>query len=231
MRSCRYFIALIACLNLWGGLAQATSVQTAAAKLRNSSSDKKSAHHNEYELAIYRLPSGTELAKQLCQAGRPCQRQQKNGYSFYALNSNFDEIDNDFIKMRLSALQQYVVSGNYELTPGKYFSVSFKKSGEVNGGVLFEEISFVVKPRQLKSGLMDIDVFGLFKYHVLGSGTKSNPLDRQTAFKSQISEAKNFLLIAEASADKNEPVYLAVIKQCNEIVIPSYEVQLLEKRI
>ncbi|BBB63377.1 hypothetical protein UNDKW_5104 [Undibacterium sp. KW1] len=186
-------------------------------------------HHNEYELTIYRLPAGSEVARQVCGAVRKCEKKVSGPYSFYAFSSKFDEFDSDFARMNVSRLQQYAVSANYEFILGKYFSVAFKKSGTVGEQVLFEDVSFVVRPMQLDAGKMEVDVFGMFKYHLLGSGQKISPSGRNIKFKSSISESKNFFLIAEAQVQKNEPVYLAVIKQCDEIIDPSYEVKMLEK--
>ena len=214
---------------------QAASVtdsrEAPAAKLRNSLPGQVPKHNNEYELAIYRLPAGTEVAKHICGQIRKCEKKVKGAYSFYAFSSKFDQIGNDLVRMNVNRLQQYAVSANYEFTVGKYFSVKFKKSGSIGEGMLFEDISFVVRPVSLNAGEMNIDVFGLFKYHLLGSGQKINLDGRTVRFASSISESKNFFLIAEAQAQTNEPGYLAVIKQCDEIVMPSNEVQMLEKGI
>lgn len=228
MSGLKRLLVLVIVSLIWGQHSYAAS---ALPKLRQSQAENKSLLNHDYELSIYRLPPGSELASQICGSARPCQKIEKQGYRFYAVNSNFDELDNDFLTMKVNQLQQYVVSGNYQMSPGKYFSVGFKKSGEVNGMHLFEEISFSVKPVQLLGGSWHVDVFGLFKYHLLGSGSKSSSLDRMVAFKTNISASRNFFLIAETQRGKNEPVYLAVIKQCNEIVVPSYEVKLLEKSL
>lgn len=186
-------------------------------------------HHNEYELTIYRLPAGSEVARQICSGIRKCEKKISGPYSFHAFSSKFDEFDSDLARMNVSRLQQYAVSANYEFIPGKYFTVAFKKSGPVGEQLLFEDVSFVVRPLQVDAGKMEVDVFGIFKYHLLGSGQKISPSGRNIKFRSSISESKNFFLIAEAQAQKNEPVYLAVIKQCGEIIDPSYEVKMLEK--
>lgn len=213
--------------------AQAASVtdsrESPAVKLRNSLPGQVPKHNNEYELVIYRLPAGTEVAKLICGQTRKCEKKVKGAYSFYAFSSKFDQMDSDFTRMNVSRLQQYAVSANYEFTAGRYFSVTFKKSGAIGDGILFEDVSFVVRPVSLNAGEMSIDVFGLFKYHLLGSGQKISPSGRTVRFTSSISESKNFFLIAEAQAQTNEPGYLAVIKQCDDIVTPSYEVKMLEK--
>lgn len=222
---------VLLCSLLWCPSGYALTPTQSSPKLRQSQAENENLLKHDYELSIYRLPPGSDLASQICGPSRPCQKIDKQGYRFYAVNSNFDELDNDFLNMKVNQRQQYVVSGNYQMSPGKYFSVGFKKSGEVNGMHLFEEISFIVKPVQLRAGSWQVEVFGLFKYHLLGSGNKTSSLDRMVAFKSSISASRNFLLIAETQPGKNEPVYLAVIKQCNEIVAPSYEVKLLEKSL
>ncbi|MFZ6776793.1 hypothetical protein ACO0LD_08155 [Undibacterium sp. Ji83W] len=208
--------------------APVTDVKAVVPKLRHSLPGQLRQHHNEYELTIYRLPAGSEVAKLICGSVRKCEKKVAGPYSFYAFSSKFDELDSDFARMNVSGLQQYAVSANYEFTTGKYFSVAFKKSGPVGENMLFEDINFVVKPVLLDAGKMTIDVFGLFKYHLLGTGQVISPSGRNISFKSSISQSKNFLLIAEAQVQKNEPVYLAVIKQCDEIIIPSYEVKMLE---
>lgn len=212
---------------------QAASVtdsrESTVVKLRNSLPGQVPKHNNEYELAIYRLPAGAEVAKLICGQIRKCEKKVKGVYTFHAFSSKFDQLDGDLVRLNVSRLQQYAVSANYELTLGKYFSVTFKKSGSIGEGMLFEDVSFVVRPVSLNAGEMNIDVFGLFKYHLLGSGQKISPSGRAVRFASSISQSKNFLLIAEAQAQTNEPGYLAVIKQCDEILTPSYEVKMLEK--
>lgn len=210
-----------------GNLSVPKAAQTVTA--RTNGMDQSRLHDNEYEMLIYRLPAGSDLARNACDQSRRCEKKSRDGYAFYAFSSSADDLNADFSKMNVERLQQYAVSATYELTQGKYFSVAFKKSGAVGEGVLFEDINFIVKPRLLNAGKVDIDVFGLFKYHMLGSGQKKLPSGRTVMFKSTISESRNFFLIAEADPKKNEPVYLAVIKQCDEIRVPSYEVQMLEK--
>ncbi len=161
---------------------------------------------NEYELMIIRLPVGSNVSKSICSQSRRCERKTKGAYTFYAFSSGIEEINADFTRMNLNQLQQYAVSSNYELTRGKYFSVSFRKSGQVGDGLLFEDINFIVKRNVIHAGKLELDVFGLFKYHMLGTGHKLTPGERVVTFRTSISGTRNFFLIAKSDAAKNEPV-------------------------
>lgn len=211
------------------GNAVAAVNSTQVASGRADKSDQLPQLESEYELLIYRLPTGASLSRKICVQAHKCEKKVKGGYSFYAFSSDSNEINNDFAILNIDGLRQYEVSANYELTRGKYFSLVFKKEGPIGGGILFEDVNLIVKPTAINSGKIDLNVFGLFKYHVLGVGQRVAPSDRAVIFKTTVSGSRNFFLMAEADAQKNEPSYIAVIKQCDEIRTPSYEVQMLEK--
>lgn len=222
----RSVLILLCALSPWLVYAESTAM-----KLRQSLPDQKQTHQQEYELVIYRLPGDYLMAKNLCKQRLDCQVRQNGPYTFYAFSSKFDQIEQDILRLKINQLQQYMVAGNYQLNPGKYFTVGFKKSGEFNGNVLFEDISLAVKPVQEINGLLNVDVFGFFKYHLLGNGLRPSDKERMVAFKTSVSESKNFFLIAEVAATQNEPAYLAMIRQCGTIRYASPEIKVLEKSL